>query len=132
MRSTGVRAAVSKETILEGERLLTARGAKITGELVHIGAVQAVMDPEVAVALRNHPLVDFVEPRRWGTLDGVRVPAAGRMRWATRAAWVRLHYPMWVAPAPGSDSRGRLTRRRPRRYHRCQVSPRTTTMWPTS
>lgn len=71
LQSTGIRAAVSRATILAGHRLLRGAGARIIHPLKHIGAVIVQMDPERAADLRDHPLIDYVEPRRWAQLDGV-------------------------------------------------------------
>jgi subtilisin family serine protease len=77
-RVTGIREAVTKETVLAGQRLLLARGARIVRELVNIGAVIAQVEPELAVDLRRHPLIDYAVPRRWGQIDGV--PMAGPLK----------------------------------------------------
>lgn len=71
VRATGVRAAVSRATILAGLRLLAARGAQDLQPLVHIGAAIARIDAEAAADVRELPVIDYAEPRRWGRVQGV-------------------------------------------------------------
>jgi len=71
VRETGVRAAVSRATILAGIRLLAERGARELQPLIHIGAVIARIDPEAAADVRERSLIDYAEPRRWGRVQGV-------------------------------------------------------------
>jgi subtilisin family serine protease len=70
LRATGVRAAVSRATLLSGHRLVQERGARIVYSLRRIGAVIVQMDPEQAADLRDHPIVDYAEPRTWGEVAG--------------------------------------------------------------
>jgi hypothetical protein len=71
VRDTGVRAAVSRATILAGLRLLSERGARDLRPLTHVGAVIVRMDPEAAADIRELPFIDYAEPRRWARVQGV-------------------------------------------------------------
>lgn len=71
LRETGLRAAVTKETVGRGFTLLQKLGAQITHRYFAIGAVAAHIDPVLAPQLRKHPLVDYIEPETHGKILGV-------------------------------------------------------------
>jgi hypothetical protein len=66
------RAAVDAGTIRAGLQMLQARGAEIVYYYETMGVVWARIDPALLPALRNHPLVDYIEPQlRWNIDSGV-------------------------------------------------------------
>lgn len=71
VRDTGVRAAVSKEAIGQGVRLLEKLGSEIVHQYLAFGSAAARIDPRLAPQLREHPLVDYIEPETHGHIDGV-------------------------------------------------------------
>jgi subtilisin family serine protease len=97
VRSTGVRAAVSRGTILAGHRLIQAAGAKILYPLNRIGAVIVQMDPEAAADVRDHPLIDYAEPRLWGRLQGLPGSASSLRAFSTAMAQAGEILPWGVA-----------------------------------
>lgn len=83
---TGIRAAVSAEAVDEALDILDAeQGVEVFDLLENLGMVRVRMDPALAPALRQNPLVDFIEPRQYGEIaaqvtpwgiDMVRAPEA--------------------------------------------------------
>lgn len=74
---TGYREAVPASAIIEGLELLVSRDVFIHQYYAFIGAAHVQLPPGVATELRTHPLVDYIEPRQWWTLQGGRAPGAG-------------------------------------------------------
>lgn len=73
--SIGRRAAVPAAAIEVGLRILTGRGIDILDYWAFIGAAYVRLPSGVATALRDHPFIDFIEPRHWYTLQGAPLPA---------------------------------------------------------
>lgn len=71
---TGIRAGVSSVAIQQGIELLQARGVEIIDVLAHIGAVRVRLAPALVAPLRDHPLVDFIEPRQYGEIAAQTTP----------------------------------------------------------
>ncbi|HEX2206845.1 MAG TPA: S8 family serine peptidase [Longimicrobium sp.] len=72
--ATGTRAAVTAGTVNAALRLLERRGVEVLEVLDAIGAVRVRIAPEEAAALRDHPLVDFIEPRQYAMLQAQTTP----------------------------------------------------------
>lgn len=72
--ATGRRGAVTAGTVNAAIQLLSRRGVEIVEVLDAIGAVRVRIAPEEAAALRDHPLVDFIEPRQYGSVQADYVP----------------------------------------------------------
>jgi subtilisin family serine protease len=68
---TGLRAAVTAGTVTAGLNLLRARGVQVVDLYDAIGAAHVIMNPSLAPALRASPLVDYIEPRQRGRIEGV-------------------------------------------------------------
>jgi hypothetical protein len=68
--TAGMRSAVSANTVRGGLDMLRGRGVEIVELYDAIGAAHVRMDPSLAPALRQHPLVDYLEPRQIGRIDG--------------------------------------------------------------
>jgi len=76
--AAGLRAAINRRSVDRGLDLLRSRGIEVTGLLRSIGAAQVrFADPEAAVSLRAHALVDFIEPRQQLNLTSVPAAVAG-------------------------------------------------------
>jgi subtilisin family serine protease len=71
---TGIRAAVSAAAVTKAADLLRGLGVPDIDILENIGAIRARIDPATAIMLRANPLVDFIEPRRYGELQAQTVP----------------------------------------------------------
>jgi minor extracellular protease Epr len=65
---TGVREAVSARTVSDGLALVRGRGIEVFDVLDRLGMVRVRGAPALIAALRGHPLVDFVEPRQYGSI----------------------------------------------------------------
>ncbi|HEX6912638.1 MAG TPA: S8 family serine peptidase [Longimicrobium sp.] len=66
---TGNRSAVTAGTVRAGLALLERHGVEVLDLLDGMGAARVRMSPQAAVQLFAHPLVDFVEPRRYLSLQ---------------------------------------------------------------
>ncbi len=69
--ATGNRAAVTAGTVTAGLNLLQRSGVQVLDLYDAIGAARVRMDAALAPTLRAHPLIDYIEPRQRGRIDGV-------------------------------------------------------------
>jgi subtilisin family serine protease len=69
--TTGLRAAVSAGTVTAGLNRLRALGVQIVDFYDAMGAAHVTMPPSLAPVIRASPLVDYIEPRQWGRVEGV-------------------------------------------------------------
>lgn len=74
---TGIRAAVTAETIEAGLAMLRGLGAEVLDLYDAIGAVHVRIDRTIVPLLRANPLIDYVEPRQHGEVLGVRSVTSG-------------------------------------------------------
>ncbi|HEU0014185.1 MAG TPA: S8 family serine peptidase [Longimicrobium sp.] len=72
--ATGHRGAVTAGTVRAGLELLGRKGVEVVELLDGIGAARVRMTPQAAEELAAHPLVDFVEPRQYGTIQAQTTP----------------------------------------------------------
>jgi hypothetical protein len=70
---TGVRSAISASSVEGALRMLRGRGVEILQFSAPIGAASVRIDPTIAPQIKAHPLVDFIEPRQWRRIAGVRM-----------------------------------------------------------
>lgn len=73
MLETGIAPRRAKATIEEGLRLLRREGVELVYFYDLVGAAWVRIDPDVAVRLRQHPLIDYIEPRSWGSVTSDRM-----------------------------------------------------------
>jgi subtilisin family serine protease len=71
---TGRREAVPASAIEEALELLVGRGVSVIQYYAFIGAAHVQFPPGVATEVRENPLVDFIEPRKWLSVQGVSAP----------------------------------------------------------
>jgi len=112
---TGIRAAVSRGSVESGLALLESRAIEVVARLWFIGAVGVRIDPSVAVALRRHPLVDYIEPEQIRTLDGVpgdRRASAARVLRAGAALAQTIPWGMYLTQFPAAWRAGNAPARR--------------------
>jgi Subtilase family len=67
--ATGHRAAVTAGTVRAGLQLLERHGAEVVELLDGIGGARVRIAPAAAADISRHPLVDFVEPRQYGSIQ---------------------------------------------------------------
>jgi subtilisin family serine protease len=72
--ATGNRGAVTAGTVNAAVQLLSRRGVEIVEVLDAIGVVRVRIAPEEAAALKDHPLIDFIEPRQYATVQAQTTP----------------------------------------------------------
>lgn len=87
----GQRAALPAETFEQGLRFLEQQGAQILYVYRSFGAAWVKVPPGLAPELRRNPLVDYLEPRRWGRVMGIP---------ADRRAIIRMLAPPPVETTP--------------------------------
>lgn len=63
--SRAVKNAVPAAAIERGLEVLNHRGIEVIRYMRHLGLAAVRTSPEAGIQLRDHPLVDFVEPRQW-------------------------------------------------------------------
>ncbi len=68
---SGNRAAVTAGTVTAGLQLLRRSGVDVLDLYNAIGAARVRMDPALAPQIRANPLVDYIEPRQRGQIQGV-------------------------------------------------------------
>lgn len=73
------RVLISAADLAEGKRILVSLGVEILWEFRSVAAIVAKTTPDVAVQLRRHPYVDYIEPDARGEW------AANREGFATTA-----------------------------------------------
>lgn len=61
-QATGIVPSITKSEALEGRAVITAHGARIERTYVNSSTVVAVIDPNLAPALRNLTVVNYLEP----------------------------------------------------------------------
>jgi subtilisin family serine protease len=71
---TGNRGAVTAGTVRAGLELLERNGAEVLELLENIGAARVRLSGTAAAELARHPLVDFVEPRQYLSLQAQTTP----------------------------------------------------------
>jgi len=98
VKETGFRAAVTVRTIETGVKLVEGLGGTVTGYMTNMGAVAVKLPPSVARVLRQHPLVDYVEPRQRLELAGfpARAVAFVAQGSQTRPWGVDMIHAPWV------------------------------------
>ena len=72
--ATGKRGAVTAGTVRAGLELLERSGVEVVELLDAIGAARVRISPQGAVELARSPLVDFVEPRQFASLQAQTTP----------------------------------------------------------
>ncbi len=72
--ATGRRAAVTSGTVRAGLQLLERNGVEVVELLDAIGGAHVRIDPAAAAEISRHPLIDFVEPRQYGSLQAQTTP----------------------------------------------------------
>jgi subtilisin family serine protease len=72
--ATGHRGAVTAGTVRAGLQLLERSGVEVLELLDAIGAARVRLSPDAAAELHRHPLVDFIEPRQYGSLQAQTRP----------------------------------------------------------
>lgn len=73
----GRRAALPVAVFEQGLELLEDSDAETLYVYRSFGAAYARIDPSIGPKVRQHPLVDYVEPRQWSELAGAPADAAG-------------------------------------------------------
>src|SRR5688500_11824467 len=72
--ATGNRGAVTAGTVRAGLELLERNGVEVLELLDAIGAARVRMSGTAAAELARHPLIDFVEPRQYLSLQAQTTP----------------------------------------------------------
>ena len=86
VRETRVRAAISRTSIIAGLDLLHGMDAEIVHRYWSFGAVAARIDASNVDRLRNHPLIDYIEPEVVGEIAGAPASAEAVKKMMTELA----------------------------------------------
>ncbi len=102
---TGPRAAVPAAAIRAGLQALAALDVEVLRYYGFIGAAHVILPPGAATALRDHPLIDYIEPRQWRTLQGSRAAFTAYLSQSTPRGLQMVRAPEAWSEATGAGTR---------------------------
>lgn len=84
---TGLREAVTASTITVATELLRNLGVDVLTHYRSLGAVAVRVSPSIAGTLRDHPMIDFIEPWTWFEVQRLRSWSLGTDALAQTIPW---------------------------------------------
>jgi len=101
---SGRRAVLPAQAFEEGLRFLDQRGAQILYVYRSFGAAWVKVPPALGPELRRNPLVDYLEPRRWGKVMGVPADRSAITRMLAAPPGQTTPWGISLIQAPGAWS----------------------------
>jgi len=98
--TTGFREAVPALAIEQALDLLSEHGVNVLDYYWFMGAAHVLLPPGAVAALWEHPLIDYIEPRQWWTVQGVSTPIEALAITSTSSASQTIPWGVELVRAP--------------------------------